>query len=151
MSFEEFVTTLFLKSTNVSAMLRGTIQEAKALVASNLEKDGLICHYFSGDIASYMTANETHTFLVVPGKWASEIIEKFPDEFLKGSLATLEEEEEVGFRDKYLRGEYGVVFERSVPSAYKELGLMSLNCPFRLVRFANMSAENMSVENEASA
>lgn len=139
MTFDEFLKVLLRNSSNVVAMLHGTVAEANSLIARNLDKDGLVCHYFSGEMVDYMKADEKHTFIVVPGEWARAIISELGEEFVKGSLATDAEKSEPDFDDKYVRGDHGVVFERSVTSASKIFSNMtSMTCPYRLIRFTRV-------------
>ena len=115
-----------------------TVSEAKECVLNHREKDGFIFHHFSGDPSAYMTAEARHSFMVVPGVWASAIISDFESEFLRGpSLATQEEKDSEGYTTDFLDGVYGVVFEMSLGEALSRLNKIDprLSCRYRLVRF----------------
>lgn len=137
MSVDEFVASLHRKPTNICGMFAdATVEEAKGCVRDHREKDGLICHYFSGEPSKYMTADARHSFMVVPGCWAKAIIRDFDSESLRGpSLATQEDKDTEGFTSDFVDGVYGVIFEMSFSDAIARLNRIKLACPYRTVRF----------------
>lgn len=140
MNVDQFVDSLHRKQTKIVGMFTGgaTESDAKEYVLKHREKDGFIFHHFSGDPSDYFTAEATHSFMVVPGVWASAILRDFESVSLKGpSLATQEEKDSEGYTTDFLDGVYGVVFEMSVGEAISRLDKIDrrVNCRYRLVRF----------------
>lgn len=139
MDLDEFVASLHRKSTNICGMFAdATVKQAEDCVRNHREKDGLICHHFSGQPSEYMTADARHAFMVVPGVWARAIIRDFDSESLRGpSLATQEEKDSEGFSGDFVDGVYGVIFEMSFSDAMSKLNKIDagLNCRYCMVRF----------------
>lgn len=108
----------------------------ESFLRANRHRDGLLCSYFCGDPVDLMTADAKHTFLVVPGVWAREIIRTF-DGIKRSSLGTDADAKRDDFHEKYLEGSYGVVFEMSFGIAYGKLKTLgsSMNKTYYLVRF----------------
>lgn len=127
---ESFIPSLWSDSTIVAhALVSGTPSDAEICVKRHRDRDGLICHYFSGSVMDQMTRSATHTFLVAPGLWASEIIREFGD-FLKGPLFDGVDDEST-----YISGGLGVVFEMPCSDAFVKLKSLQPGCHYRLVRF----------------
>lgn len=139
MNLDGFVESLHRKPTNICGMFAtSTVKQAKECVRHHREKDGLICHHFSGQPSEYMTAGARHSFMVVPGVWARAIIRNFDSKFLRGpSLATEEEKKSEEFTRDFKDGVYGVIFEMSFSDALSKLNEIDcgLSCRYRLVRF----------------
>ena len=142
MDLDEFVGSLHRRDFNICGMFAdATVEVAKKCVVRHSDKDGLICHYFSGSPSEYMTAGGRHSFMVVPGSWAKAIIGGFESKCLRGpSLATQEEKDGENFSTDFNEGVYGVVFEMSFIDAMSELEKISahnpkLRCRYTMVRF----------------
>lgn len=117
---------------NTRMIVVGTSMEARSCLDDHGDLDGLMCHYFSGDVIDFWSASGKQTFLVARGSWSSSIIQNFESEFVKGpSLVVPGEMDEEEFRN----GAYGVVFEMSNREAMIQLRKLSPGRPYHLVRF----------------
>ena len=95
-----------------------------------------MCHFFSGSASHRYARSAIHTFLVVPGLWASAIIREFGDEVVKGPLFP---ESEDGSEAKFISGDLGVILVTPCGEALEKLNRLKPGCPYRLVRFYSVT------------
>ena len=120
----------------MSVAAGSTVGCIEGFLRANLHRDGLLCSYFCGDPVDLMTADAKHTFLVVPGFWAREIIATF-DGVKRSSIGTDADKEKDDFNEKYLEGAYGVVFEMPFAIGFQKLKQLGsrMKKTYYLVRF----------------
>lgn len=134
--YREFVESLWEDTNSSYAIISGDALEAKLCAERHRDRDGLICHYFSGSFMDQMTRDAKHTFLVAPGVWAATLINDFRDDVgsdvVKGPLFPRVE----GVEEDFVSGSLGVVFEMSPSDALRKLrDLEKPGLKYRLVRF----------------
>lgn len=131
--YREFVESLWEDSVSSYAIISGDATEAKLCAELHRDRDGLICHYFSGSFMDQMTRDAKHTFLVAPGVWAATLIDEFRgDVVLKGPLFPRVDAVE----EDFVSGSLGVVLEMSPSDALRKLrNLEKPGLRYRLVRF----------------
>lgn len=134
MNCQNFALSLSEDKTSVYAIISGTSSEAKLFVERNRGRDGFMCHYFSGTggTVHQYARSATHTFLVVPGVWASAIIREFGTEVVRGPLFPDDSE---GSEAKFVSGDLGVILEAECGEVLEKLNSLKPGCPYRLVRF----------------
>lgn len=132
MNMNGFVSSLFSfdASSNANALVLGTAEDARVCVEKNRHLDGLICHYNTGGVLNQFKRSACHTFLVVPGVWASLIIRDFSSEVVKGPL--FEDKDDGG---EFESGALGVIVEMSFGDVFDKLKSLKPGCPYRMIRF----------------
>ena len=136
---DSFAASLSEDKTSVYAVVTGTPSEAKLFVERNRGRDGFMSHFFSGSATHHYARSATHTFLVVPGVWASAIIREFGQEVLRGPLFPDDDDDHFD-KDRFVRGDLGVVLETSCGEVLEKLKLLKPGCPYRLVRFYSVES-----------
>lgn len=143
--YDDFVGSLWSDSNSTYAIISGNGAEARLCAERHRDRDGLICHFFSGHIIDKMSRDASHTFLVTPGVWAATLIREFSTKVghevrMKGPLFPEDGGEvDVDVQSKFTSGALGVVLEMSPSDALQKLRrLETPDLKYRLVRFYSL-------------